>query len=143
MRKPKRKKYDNYFDYFRDTIESDNSCLEWKWGNDEYGKLRYNYFYMPVHRFIWIIYRGLIPKGMLVLHNCFNKRCVNIEHLRLGTHQENTQDNDLGKLCVKDVHQIKYLISQGVQQIEIAERFGVHRSVISNIKGKKRWNNVS
>jgi hypothetical protein len=35
---------------------------------------------------------GPIPKGKVVMHECDNPRCVNINHLRLGTQQENVQD---------------------------------------------------
>lgn len=44
------------------------------------------------HRASWIIYRGEIPIGMNVLHKCDNGKCVNPEHLFLGTLRDNTQD---------------------------------------------------
>ncbi|UGO47583.1 HNH endonuclease [Morganella phage vB_MmoP_Lilpapawes] len=35
---------------------------------------------------------GDIPAGMVVRHTCDNKRCVNPNHLLLGTRKENTHD---------------------------------------------------
>ncbi len=44
------------------------------------------------HRAAWIITNGDIPPGMSVLHTCDNPTCVNVDHLRLGTHAENVLD---------------------------------------------------
>jgi hypothetical protein len=44
------------------------------------------------HRFSYEVYKGEIPQGLLVLHSCDNPRCVNPDHLRVGTSYDNTQD---------------------------------------------------
>lgn len=45
-----------------------------------------------LNRFVWETYRGKIPEGMNVLHTCDNPKCVNPEHLWLGTQQDNIHD---------------------------------------------------
>ena len=44
------------------------------------------------HRYIWEKMYGPISKGLCVLHSCDNLKCINPEHLFLGTNYDNTQD---------------------------------------------------
>ena len=41
------------------------------------------------HRYAWERVNGPIPDGMLLDHTCWNKSCVNVDHLRLATKGEN------------------------------------------------------
>ena len=43
------------------------------------------------HRFIYETLKGPIGE-FFVLHKCDNRRCINPEHLFLGTHQDNMDD---------------------------------------------------
>lgn len=43
------------------------------------------------HRVVWMALYGDIPEGMTIDHMCKNRRCVNIEHLRMLTNFENAR----------------------------------------------------
>lgn len=47
---------------------------------------------IKVHRLHYILYKGNIPYGLEVRHICNVKRCVNPDHLEIGTHLENMND---------------------------------------------------
>lgn len=49
------------------------------------------------HRAIWQYVNGKLPDGMTVDHVCHNRRCVNINHLRLLSNFENARRNKAGK----------------------------------------------
>ncbi len=70
------------------------SC--WIWAasrNPEgYGHFFFDGQVIGAHRYSWIRKFGAIPDGLCVLHRCDNPRCVNPEHLFLGTKDDNNQD---------------------------------------------------
>lgn len=68
-------------------------CTEWIGGAaGGYGIIRYNGRTVRVHRLNWIINNGEIENGLEVCHHCDNPICYRIDHLFLGTHQENMDD---------------------------------------------------
>lgn len=69
-------------------------CIDFKGGIDHngYGRVQRNRRKLAAHRVVWMDAYGEIPPGMYVLHNCDNRRCINLQHLRLGTHYDNMQD---------------------------------------------------
>ncbi len=57
-----------------------------------YGKFNTGKRYIRAHRWIWQHMHGAIASKIEVRHRCDNPKCVNPDHLELGTHQQNMAD---------------------------------------------------
>lgn len=100
------------------------------------------------HRVAWALVHGPIPDDKIVLHACDNARCVNVEHLRLGTQAENVHEsvqkgryNAFGqqKLNAAQVLAIRDRVANGTDQHTVAREFGIARNTVSQIANHKTW----
>lgn len=129
-----------------------NGCWEWTASvtNGGYGRIRLaggGGRTILAHRASWELRHGPIPSGMQVCHRCDNRKCVNPEHLFLGTAKENARDRDAKRrgadqrgeangarrLTNVIVRTIRAARKGGASYREITVETGVPRSTINNV----------
>jgi DNA-binding XRE family transcriptional regulator len=135
------------------SVVASNGCWLWKgipsW--DGYCQLQYNWRRMQAHVAAYIAWYGEVPPGLIVMHTCDVRNCVNPEHLRLGTYKSNMEDavhkgrmatkekNGNAKLNNEKVAEIKRLRNEGLSQPKIARIIGCSNQTVSNVVNNKYW----
>lgn len=125
---------------------------------------------MLSHRAAWLLATGEDPGRSFVCHRCDNPRCVNPNHLFLGTHTDNMRDmiakgrnrNDIrwawkkrrdpavfcgewiptSKLTASDVVEIRRRWAAGETQTALGREFGVTQAQISNVVRANHWKHL-
>jgi DNA-binding CsgD family transcriptional regulator len=129
-----------------------DDCWEWQASlNGGYGQVIWNGYNHKAHRVAWELTYG--KPGGDILHKCDNRKCCNPRHLFQGTAAINAADklakgrqqtlkgvaNGRAILTESDVIQMRQLRADGMSLREIAARYDVDTSTVSNIVRRKRW----
>jgi len=59
----------------------------------KYGTFWHGGKQIRAHRFSYLMHKGKIPSGKIVMHDCDNPLCVNPKHLTAGTQSQNIKDS--------------------------------------------------
>lgn len=142
------------YDRFMKKIKINNQTGCWEWTASLYGR-GYGQFKedskkssVGAHRWSAKNLAGLDIDNMVVCHKCDNPKCVNPEHLFVGSHQDNITDmvnkkrhqhgvnHYKTKLTENDVRYIRSSIKSGYQ---LAKDFNVTEQHIGHIKNYRTW----
>jgi len=141
---------------FRQPIVVDaDGC--WIWAgttNGRYGTLWVGKNRRYAHRHSYVIHKGPIPDGALVLHDCDKALCVNPDHLHLGTQLDNMREasermrlrvgmrNPAARRSVDEIRAVREAVEAGESYSSISRRMGIALSNVSLIARRRIWRSI-
>ena len=140
-------------------INPDTNCWNWQGtvNLQGYATMGINRKTRLVHRVLYQLLGNTIPSKMLLCHHCDNPKCVNPNHLFVGTQSDNMKDsfnkgrikppiislygekNGMCKLTQDQVLEIRSLSSRGLSYSVIASKFHISPSHAGHIITGSRW----
>jgi hypothetical protein len=159
-------------EWFLARVEKSDGCWVWngprhksRRGVLTYGRIRVGRAPVGTHRISYELFKGEIPKGLVVRHKCDNPPCVNPDHLELGTHKDNQYDaiergrhvatmkyedvnwargerQGSAKFTEDDIRAIREKRAKGMSTRALGEEYGVRDSHISMITLRQIWKHV-
>lgn len=137
-------------------VDKSGDCWEWKAGKDRDG---YGVFsgevggikYRLAHRFSWALATGeVLPSSTMILHSCDNPSCVNPDHLRGGTAQDNSDDmvkrarhrkgENHSRPSTKFTEEmVRAICADSRPYEEIAKFHGCHKQTVMDMKRRRTW----
>lgn len=130
------------------------TCTSHKTGRDGYADIRFEGKKRNLHQLLYEFHHGPIPKGLVVMHSCDNKLCINPKHLSIGTPAQNSYDARIrglyatgekcphSKLTKKQVATIRKTPPYHGYLTQLGRQFQVDRSTISYVVSGFTWKGV-
>ena len=131
-----------------------DDCVIWPFGKERsgYGKVHHEGRDQLAHRVALLLCEGPPPDArMHVAHDpvvCSSPSCINPAHLRYAMAKENCADKRVSGTLAEgskvgtariNLSEAKAILKAPGSYSEIAERFGVSRSTVGDIKTGKTW----
>lgn len=136
-------------------VEVSGLCWLWTRGrnNKGYGIVAVNGRRYYAHRASYEAFVGSIPPDMEVCHRCDVPRCINPDHLFLGTHAENMADaGRKGRMpkfprffgykhpnSIFTPEQVQLIKASSLDAKKLAKQFGCHPQTVRNVRNGLRY----
>jgi hypothetical protein len=142
-------------DRFLCSFERSGDC--WLWDGHlkktGYGQMCAFGKHVAAHRIAYYLFKGPFPAEMHVLHSCDVRRCVNPDHLRLGTHADNMRDmaakgrrrgpsRDKMPWRVLNEADVLEILASDEPGTALAGRYGVTKGAIYAIRNGVTWKDI-
>ena len=147
---------------FWSKVKLGDKCWEWQAGVNHggYGQFTITLSTMRdttvlAHRVAWMLVRGSVPVGKCLCHKCDNPRCVNPDHMFIGTRADNNRDmfrkgrgscirakgeaHGMSVMTADAVYAIRALTDNGNDQRAVARKFGISQSQVGRIHRRESW----
>lgn len=129
------------------TKPSIDVCWDWmaSIGTSGYGSLRFSGQTYYAHRLAWEYTFGPVPHGQRVLHHCDNRKCINPDHLFLGSGADNSLDmfskarHPRQILTVETARQLRARANKGESRSLLAQEFGVRECTVYDVANGRSW----
>jgi hypothetical protein len=136
-------------------VGAENEC--WNWVGSIVGG--YGHFHAgpkvkKAHRLSYENRWGTIPDGLIVMHSCDNRACVNPKHLVLGTIFDNNKDRDtkkrhrslrgeqhgMARNTIQGVKKIKQLQRKHGEEVRaLAKELGISAVTVRDVMTGRTW----
>lgn len=148
IRKPKLSREEVFWSRIKKMGE--NECWDWvgRISTSGYGTMGFKGKEMIATHIALLVIDGVdVPSGMEVCHCCDNPKCVNPNHLFIGTHMDNMRDMSnkwrasrwKAKLTDDQVREIRILKKRGCSNSSLGLQFGLDETTISNVANYRSY----
>ena len=139
-------------------VDTETGCWMWLRGTTSrgYGSFTMKKKVYSCHRSIYRLHHNTaMHQSVLVCHKCDTRRCINPDHLFLGTAKDNTQDavkkrrmaygDRHGCVCISEAQaiEVKNNLDDGVKCMDISRSLGISFHIVYDIKRGKTWNHLN
>lgn len=150
-------------DKFWSRVKRGKSTECWPWQGElnsmGYGRLstggRKRRVRILAHKLSLELHGIVCPPNKIILHSCDNPKCVNPQHLRIGTMLENADDarqkkrnnygerNGMARFTEDQIRNMHALRRNGSLLREIATMYGTGKHYVGQIISGRRWGHLA